>query len=195
MVDQLRLLWNRPLRDGDRPRLFAIAVALIAATAAVLALPGGGAGTPRPAGQPFRPMASSSPATLSAPIAAATLEQRAPSEEGDPTAARAASSADVAAGRRAARTFQAGYLPYTYGHTRRIAAAAEHLRRTLRAQPPHAPAAERHRHARVVALQSDGVSREHAQITALIDDGARRYTVTLELAHRPAGWIVISLGD
>src|SRR5262249_33289715 len=28
VVDQLRLLWNRPLRDGDRPRLFAIAAAL-----------------------------------------------------------------------------------------------------------------------------------------------------------------------
>jgi hypothetical protein len=36
VVDWLRLLWNRPLRDGDRGRLFAIVVALIAAAAAML---------------------------------------------------------------------------------------------------------------------------------------------------------------
>jgi hypothetical protein len=36
VVDRLRLFWNRPLRDGDRPRLFAIVVALIATAAAML---------------------------------------------------------------------------------------------------------------------------------------------------------------
>ncbi len=194
MVDQLRLLWNRPLRDGDRPRLFAIAVALIAATAAVLALRGH-ASTPRPADQPFRPVASSSPSTLDVPAGAASSEQRAPSEEGDPTAARAASPVDVAAAKRAARLFLSGYLPYTYGHAGRLPAATEQLRSILRSEPPRVPAAERHRHPRIVELQSDGVSREHAEVTALVDDGARRYTVTLELAHRPAGWTVTSLGD
>jgi hypothetical protein len=36
VVDRLRLFWNRPLRDSDRPRLFAIAVALVAGVAAML---------------------------------------------------------------------------------------------------------------------------------------------------------------
>jgi hypothetical protein len=53
----------------------------------------------------------------------------------------------------------------------------------------------RRRQPHLVALQSDGVSHEHAQVTALVDDGARRYTVILELAHRGAGWLVTSLGN
>ena len=196
MVDQLRLLWNRPLRDSDRPRLFAIAVALIAATAAVLALHGHASTSPsRPTEPPFHPAASPAPVTPSVPAGAPTTEQRAPSEEGDPPAARAASARDVAAGKRAARAFLAGYLPYTYGRAGRITAASGQLLRTLRSQPPRVPAAERHRHPRVLALQSDGVSRARAEVSALVADGARRYTVTLELARRRAGWIVTSLGD
>jgi hypothetical protein len=187
VVDQLRLLWNRPLGDADRVRLFAIAVALIAAVTAVLAVHGHGA----PAARPVRP----APTPFAVPSGTPWPEQRAPSEEGDSSAARAASPADVAAGKRAARAFLAGYLPYTYGHAVRLRAAAAALRRTLRSQPPRVPAAERRRHARVVALQSDGVSRRHASVTALVDDGARRYSVTLELAHRSAGWIVTSLGS
>jgi hypothetical protein len=196
VVDQLRLLWNRPLRDGDRRRLFAIAVVFIAAAAVLLTLhgqpdaPDGHAIEPR-----LPPIASSSPVTLSFPLAAATAEQSAPSEEGDPTAARTASAADVAASERAARAFLAGYLPFTYGHAVHLRAATAALRHTLRSHPPRVPRAERRRHPRVVALQTDGVSRELAQLTALVDDGARRYTVTLELAHRGTGWLVTGLGD
>src|SRR3954451_16357643 len=38
VVDRLRLLLNRPLRESDRPRLFALAVVLIFAAAGLLAL-------------------------------------------------------------------------------------------------------------------------------------------------------------
>ena len=47
MVDALRAFLNRPLRDSDRPRLFAIAVAVILGAAALLAMlddPGSPAG-------------------------------------------------------------------------------------------------------------------------------------------------------
>jgi hypothetical protein len=46
MVDRLRGFLNRPLSDGDRPRLFAPAVALIVGAAAILALVDDGNSSP-----------------------------------------------------------------------------------------------------------------------------------------------------
>lgn len=103
--------------------------------------------------------------------------------------------AEVMASKHAAGAFLAGYLPYSYGHRRgkRIPAASTGLRHELAAQPPRVPARERRRHARVVELQSDGVSHQHASVTALVDEGRRRYTIAIELARTRAGWVVTSL--
>jgi hypothetical protein len=178
VVDRLRRFWNRPLSDADRPRLFAIAVAVIAAGAAVFWLLDRGA--------PARPRAATPPpaAAFDAPVATSTATPA------------AASSTDVAHAKRAARRFLAGYLPYSYGRgdAGRIAAAGRELRDRLARQPPRVPARERRRRPRLVLVQTEGVSPAGASLTALVDDGARRYSVALELARTPAGWNVTDVG-
>ena len=143
MVDGLRAFLNRPLRDSDRPRLFAIAVALVLAAAALLAMlddPGSPRGDAESAELSPMPTAAGPPAASSVPFAS----QEAPSEESDPPPALKASSADVAQARRAARGFLAGYLPYAYGRrdARRIAHVSSPLRRRLASERPRVPADE-----------------------------------------------------
>ena len=192
MVDRLRLLWNRPLRDSDRPRLFAIAVALIAAAAAVLTQlerPGPSPRTQPPDGRP----AAGAPAPVLTPAASAPPAE--PSKEGTRTPI-ASSHADVAASNHAARRFLAGYLPYTYGNgrARRIRPTTAALRRRLSANRPRVPARERRRRPRLVLLQSDAVGHHHAELVALVSDGRRRYTVALELSRAAASWRVERVG-
>jgi hypothetical protein len=121
----------------------------------------------------------------------------APSEEGSPRKQLEASRADVASAKRAARRFLAGYLPYSYGRrsARRISSASHGLRRRLAARPPRVPARERRREPRVVLVQSNGVGRVRGELLALVRNGARRYTVPLELARGRAGWTVIAVGS
>jgi hypothetical protein len=193
MVDRLRLLWNRPLRDGDRPRLFAIAVALIAAAAALLTQ------LERPApSPPVKPRQALPAAGALEPAStpAASSPPAEPSEEGTRTPG-ATSRADVAASKQAAHRFLAGYLPYTYGHgrARRIRPATAALRRWLAAQRPRVPARERRRRPRLMLLQSATVGHRRAELVALVGDGRRRYTVALELARTRAGWQVARVGS
>ena len=117
------------------------------------------------------------------------------SEEGQPTAATHASPADVASAKRAARAFLAGYLPYIYGHhgAARLRGASGALRHQLATHPPRVPARERQRHPRLVTVQSNGVSPDHAEIAALVDDGHRHYTIVLELTRRGRRWLITSL--
>ena len=61
------------------------------------------------------------------------------------------------------------------------------------AQRPRVPAAERRRRPRLELLQSNGVSRERADLVALVDDGARRYSSACELTNTPTGWLVTGL--
>jgi hypothetical protein len=191
VVDLLRLFWHRPLRDGDRPRLFAIAVALIAGAAAMLTQlerPGGPAVVPKPRPAP--------PASVPAATAAPTLAPSEPAAEGARTTARPA-HVDVTASKRAARRFLAGYLPYSYGRrgTRRIDAASPALRRRLAAERPRVPDTERARAPRLVLIQSDAVGPRSAGLVALVDDGRRRYTVALELTRTGGRWQVDHVGD
>jgi len=189
VVDRLRLLWNRPLDDGDRLRLFAIAVALLFAVAATLSL------LERPAPPQSAPRPETSPAT--APTAAEPLPAPAstPTDEGSRTPVPIART-DVAASKGAARRFLAGYLPFTYGRSpaRRIPAATPVLRRRLKAERPRVPAAERRRTPRLELLQSHSIGRTRAELIAIVDDGKRRYTVPLELARGRAGWQVARVG-
>jgi hypothetical protein len=109
----------------------------------------------------------------------------------------AASRADVAASKRAARRFLARYLPYEYGRgpARRIRPATGELRRRFALQQPRVPARERRRTPRLVLLQSNTVGHHRAALTALIDDARRRYTVGLELMRAAAGWQVARVGS
>ena len=192
MVDRLRLFWNRPLHDGDRLRLFTIAVALIAGAAGALTQ------LDRPAPQRPAPHRDTE-RTTAAPSVEAPANPgltTAPAEEGSRTTV-AVSQADVAASKRAARRFLAGYLPYTYGRrpVRRIDNATPALRRRLEAQRPRVPGAERRRTPRLDLLQSDSVGRDRAELVVVVDDGKRRYTVPLELTRARAGWQVARAGS
>jgi hypothetical protein len=198
VVDRLRLLLNRPLNDADRPRLFAIAAALIVAAALVLtALDDAGPAPERD------PQTAPAPAPLdaTADVAAASSPSPAPaappSEEGTPAPGAAASRADVAQAKRAARRFLAGYLPYTYGQraAQEIEDVDPDLRRRLARDRPRVPPQERRRRPRLELLHADGAGRDRARMVALVSDGRRRYTVDLELARTSSGWQVAAVGS
>jgi hypothetical protein len=192
VVDRLRGFLNRPLRDGERPRLFATVVAVVVGAAAVLALlddvdspqPRRAAeaqATDRPGGSP-RPAAE--------PLAAAEP----PSEEGIlATGLRR----HVAQAKLAARRFLAGYLPYSYGQgdARAINHADPGLRRRLSRERPRVPAQEQRRRPRVELLHADGAGPDRARMVALVSDGRRRYKVDLELARARFGWRVTAVGS
>jgi hypothetical protein len=195
VVDRVRAFLNRPLRDSDRPRLFAIAVALVLAAAALLAMLDD-PGSPRADAEPAEPSPLPADPRPSAANSEPLVSAEAPSEEANPPAALKASSAHVTQARRAARRFLAGYLPYAYGRrdARQIAHASPQLRRRLANERPRVPAAERRRRPRLLLLQADSVGRLRAGMRALVGDGARRYTVPLELERTAAGWVVTDLG-
>lgn len=190
MIDRLGRWLNRPLRDGSRRALFVMAAAVIVAAAGVLALLDGGGDRPAPATKTVKQATS----TLAQDLPpAASLER--PSEEG-PSRGRVGSREQVDAAKRAARRFLDGYLEYTYGRRTadRIEAASADLRERLEAQRPRVPASERDRRARVEVLQAHGAGEVRAAMLALVDDGARRYTISLELERRRSGWLVTAVG-
>ena len=122
MRDRLRQAWNRPLRDGDRRRLFVLAVAVIGVVAVALALLENAGPTPRE--RTARSAARPAAPPAAAAIPSATAPADAPNEESRPSPGSHGSARDVAAAKHAARRFLDGYLPYTYGRApaERIAA-------------------------------------------------------------------------
>jgi hypothetical protein len=193
MVDALRAFLNRPLRDSDRPRLFAVAVVVILVAASLLAMlddPGSPVAEPR---EPSKVPNSVGPLAGTSEL---TASEEAPSEEANPPAELRASSADVTYAKQAARRFLTGYLPYAYGQREagRISHASPALRRRLASERPRVPPAEHRRRPRVLLLQTDSVGRSHAVLRAQVADGARRYTVPLELRRAASGWLVTELG-
>jgi hypothetical protein len=185
VIDRLRVVLNRPLADADRARLFLVAVVAIVAGAAVLAS----------IDDPAEPEPDRVPRAVAVEPAAPEAALALPSEEGDPPAG--ASRADVASAKAAARRFLDGYLPYSYGQAspRAIQAVADGLRERLATEPPRVPGAERRRRPRLLLIQAHGVGEVRAAMLALVTDGARRYTVALELERRRSGWRVTSVGS
>jgi hypothetical protein len=197
VIERLQAFLHRPLRDADRPRLFALAVVLLLAGAAAFALvdrptphsaPAPGSGqVPEPA-----------PAAVQLPEAPGpAIDPEAPSEEGKPPAAMQVTRAQVAAVKRAGRRFLAGYLPYSYGQqdAERIPAIGERLRARLRRERPRVPAGVSDRRPQVVLLHADGIAARIGELTALVSDGAHSYSVRLELERAAAGWRVIDVGS
>jgi hypothetical protein len=141
VIERLHAFMHRPLRDSDRPRLFAFAVVLLVAGAAAFAL------VDRPAPQPA-PMPASgqvpepAPAAVQLPEAPGpAIDPEAPSEEGKPPAAMQVTREQVAAAKRAGRRFLRGYLPYSYGRqdADRIPAISDRLRARLQRERPRVP--------------------------------------------------------
>lgn len=197
MVDELRAVLNRPLRDSDRPRLFALAVAVIVAVAGGLVLFDTGAAPERPSPRAavLPPPAARTPSTAPSPSPPAAASE-APSEEGPPVG-REASRKDVAEASRAARRFLLGYLPYAYGQRSAsdLRSATPRLRSRLARERPRVPAGERGRRPRVVLVHADGAGPQRAGIAALVSDGVRRYSVSLELERTAVGWMVTGVGS
>ena len=140
VVDRLRLFCNRPLRDGDRPRLFVIAVALIAARrrhprAARRRRPG--ARDPQPPSARHAADAAAPRPVALGPGARRPRRRARRATRRQPARPRA----DVARSKRAARRFLAGYLPLHLRprprrtHPRRRARAARQLDRARAARP------------------------------------------------------------
>ena len=190
MIDRLRTWLYRPLRDGDRTRLFVAAVATILAGAGVLTFL---AARERPSHHSPAAAARTAPSSGAA-VTVAPVET--PNAPRSPATATPASRDGVEAAKRAARRFLADYLPYTYGHrpARGIRAATPRLRRRLATERRRVPPAMRRRHPRVLLVQAEDVSRTHAAITALVGDGGHGYTVELELHRARPGWTVTNVG-
>src|SRR4051812_48854396 len=141
--------------------MFAIAAAFIAGAALILAL------AVRPNAERPRALRTGMPVpervlTFEGPTPVPTATAAAPIEEGAP--AGSGSAHDVASCRHVARAFLAGYLLYAYGRYGHIAHASSALRHQLRSDRPRVPAAERRLRARVVLLQTDGVSDQRADL-------------------------------
>lgn len=196
MIDRLRGYINRPIRDCERRRLFAVAAAVIVAAAIALTLPARDEGA-RPASPAEREAAApqvAPPAPTEPPVDPAELPV--PSEEGPRPVREQPAQNQIAAAKRATRAFLARYLPYTYGRgrARSLRRATPELRRALAARRPRVPAAERRRRVQIEALTVQGGSPRRMGMLALVDDGRRRYGVRLALARFPGGWKVTEVG-
>lgn len=189
MVDRLRLFFDRPLADADRPRLFAVTVAVLVGIVVILTV------LDDPGLSPERRQSAAhrSPAAGSVTTAVTYVSTPAPSEESN--LSTQASRADVSRSKRAARRFLSRYLQYAYGRTSAssLVAVTPELRAELADQRPRVPASERRRRPRVELLQTNGVNGERAELLALVRDGKRRYSLHLELANTPSGWLVTAL--
>jgi hypothetical protein len=195
VIDRLAAFMQRPLRDAERPRLFALAVVVLLAGAAVLAL------LDRPAADSAPPPASRAPdptpeARLPEELAPAAATEP-PSEEGRLRADTAASRTQIAAAKRAARRFLAAYLAYSYGRRGAdvIPNASGRLRARLVRARPRVPPGVRKRRPHIVLLHAHGVAPRSGELVALVSDGARSYSVRLELERAPAGWRVVDVGS
>jgi hypothetical protein len=198
VIDRARIALSRPLDDGDRPRLFAMAVASIVGGALILTVIG--RAPARPAkhvvrGEPAPTATPPAPAVLTSPVQ--VVQSGPPSEESEPKAGLEVSRSELRIVKRTARRFLLDYLPFTYGRgsARHIRAASARLRAELAAEPPRVSPRERRHRPRVVLLQLDGTGRAWAGVVALVDDGARRYSVALTLARIGRGWQVTRAGD
>ena len=151
MVDRLRLLLDRPLRDSDRPRLFAFAVGVIVAAAAVLAL----VVTPGPRPRPRRPAAARPRHLAHRRRPRLPRRRRRARKEGRARTDRLPprDRARQARGEAVPR----GYLRFAYGQAPpgAITGAAPPLRRALAKARPRVPMQERRRRPRVLLVQTD----------------------------------------
>lgn len=179
MTGRLAALLERPLRERERNRLFAVtSLALVLAAAALqLVVPAHQEGS-----------TSTSLVEISASAA----------PSGQPLQSRS-STAPPAAVLRASRQFLSDYLAFLYGHarTRMLRAASASLAHRLASHPPHVSPAMRRRRPHVVKLAGHRLAtRSRWALTATIADGAVRYPIELVLAARsPGGAVVVGLGE
>ena len=129
------------------------------------------------------------------PVAASASD---PALDSAPTRrpSRRVTTADVRRAKHAARRFLIGYLAYSYGRrdARDLRATTPQLRRRLAEQPPRVRRRDRRRHAGVELLQTESTAADRISLLALVDDGARRYSVQFALEPRDERWLVTHVG-
>lgn len=177
MIDRLRELAERPIAESERPRLFALAAAILVAVAIVLIALGPSTSDKGP---PSAPPATTPSAPPAAPAPAAPTPRPVP-----------------AAAERSARRFLTGYLRFIYGHGRaaEIDAVTPALRRRLARSRVRVPPAARRRRPRVVGLEAESLPSGAVAVTAEVaDGGVARYPVHLKLRQSGGGWAVVEAG-
>ena len=180
MITRLRELAERPISEGERPRAFALAAAIvvIAATGLLLAR--------SPEQEATTPQTSTDAAPITSP---APAQPGAAGEDPLPSGPGSAPRPPEAAARR----FLDGYLAYLYGRgsTSEIRAAAPQLIRRLRRRPPRISPATRKRRPRVVEISAAAQRHGREIVTAEIADGdVARYPIELALRRRGGRWRV-----
>src|SRR4051794_8717588 len=124
MIDRARIALNRPLDDGDRPRLFAMAVASIVGGALVLSVIGRAPTRPAKTAEDRAPVPTATLPAPAAPTSPVQVEPAGPpSEESGPSAGLEISRSELRIVKRTARRFLLDYLPFTYGR-----GSARHIR-------------------------------------------------------------------
>lgn len=166
----LRRWLQRPLRERDRQRAFALAAAALVLAAAILTL------TQRTTDQPPPTPTTTIAAPVAAPPPPLASDVRERGREPTPTQVK-----------RVARRFLAGYLPYLYGQrpARRIDATTQSLRRRLASNRPRVSPAARRRRPHVVALTGVRAPAGRWLVRARIADGSvAAYPIELLIALR-----------
>jgi hypothetical protein len=117
--------------------------------------------------------------------------------EREPKSAPAVASGKAAVAVGAARAFLTGYLPYSYGRAeaRAIHRAATPLLHELAVSPPSVLATVARARPRLISLRAEATLGVRAiDVLAVVDDGQRRYHITLELRHTRGAWLVTAVG-
>jgi hypothetical protein len=199
------------MRSAARKRVFAAAAAVMLAFALVAGTRDGGCEPrqPAPARRGARIAVIDTRSAARAPTRSAPRRRRpAPSgppgwirstagREREPEHAPAVMPSDARAAIAASRAFLKGYLPYSYGRAdvHAIRAAGAGLGRALRAAPPRVPPAVAEDRARPIAVRAQAATGDRTvDVLAVIDDGQRRYSVSLRLRRANGRWLVTRIG-
>lgn len=189
----LRTLADRPLDSSQRGLLIGSLLFLVAVAAVIWLL--GGNGEP-PQGDRT---AGSSGAQEPVPPPPAPAPERdlstPPSEEEELEPEEQPSSADVDAARSAARSTLLDYLEFSYGRAApdEVGGISDELRAQLERNTPRVPADVRDRDPELVAVTTEGVTPEAAEVLALVDDGEGSYSIRVDLERDDEGWVVTSI--
>jgi hypothetical protein len=130
------------------------------------------------------------PVHLTVPPPAGPTRTRATPTDPGP---RPISPGGLAAARRVAARFLAGYLPFLYGResARSIDGVMPGVRLQLGREPALVTPVERQRHPRVVSLSAVGQTTAAVVATGLVaDDGVTTYAVRIMLRAGQDGWLV-----
>jgi hypothetical protein len=191
MIDWLRALWDRPIRDSERVPLFIVSATVLVGAALLLAFVGHEDPVPRSAS--VEPVRADPAAELEPPPPVDGEDDG----EAPPPASVAVDPDELRRAQRVARRFLAVYLPYSYGggSLRGMGASASpELRAELAAEPPRVPEGRDGASPRVRSMQAELATGRSMAVLAVVADGRRTYSLSLALERVAGDWRVTGLG-